>query len=44
MKVTYIRHSKSSGITVTKLTQKRNGLFETKMTEFSMKMGSFGDV
>ena len=34
-KVTYIRHLKSRGLSVTKLTKKRNGLFVTKMREFS---------
>ena len=41
-KVTYIRHLKSRGLSVTKLTKKRNGLFVTKMREFSV--GTFGDV
>ena len=43
-KVTYIRHLKSRNLSVTKLTQKRNGLFVTKMREFSVKMGSFGGM
>ena len=42
-KVTYIRHIKSRGLSVTKTTKKRNGrLFVTKMREFSVE--SFGDM
>ena len=33
-KVTYIRHLKSKGLSVTMLTQKRNGLFMTKIRVF----------
>ena len=40
-KETYIRHLKSRGLSVTKLT-KKNGLFVTKMKEFSV--GSFGNM
>ena len=43
-KVTYIRHLKNRGLSVKKLTQKMNGLFVTKIREFSVKMGSFGDT
>ena len=44
-KVTYIRHLKNRGLSVTKLTQKMNGLFMTKKREFfSKKMGSFGGM
>ena len=37
-KVTYIRHLKNKGLSVTKLT-KKSGLFVTKVREFSVKMG-----
>ena len=33
-KETYIRHLKSRGLSVTKLTKKRNGLFVTEIREF----------